>query len=189
MYVSSLLLSKAKKDWFQLDRLGAAFQRKQGTDFTVLYSMYKSQTEAKSRSWQALSTQGRNWLQEMFLWVKYIYLRGLKKYCFPVKIKQPACSSPIPSWPTLQPKKKMLQGLFLSEDPVIALSPRFCVTFCLCLCRSPAPSLAGTQRSLPLPPSLALLFPQACVIQPLWEFKNVLPWFWRLGTTREPCYL
>lgn len=105
MYVSSLLLSTAKKDWFQLDRLGAAFQRKQGTDFTALYSMYKSQDEAKSRSWQVLSTQGRNWLQKMFLWVKYIYLRGLQKCCFPVKIKQPACSSPSPSWPILEPKK------------------------------------------------------------------------------------
>lgn len=53
-------------------------------------------------------------------------------------------------------QKKLSQGLCLSEDPVIALSPRFCVTFCLCLCRSPAPSptQAGTQSSLPLPPAL-----------------------------------
>lgn len=35
-------------------------------------------------------------------------------------------------------QKKLSQGLFLSEDPVIALSPQLCVTFCLCLCRSPA---------------------------------------------------
>lgn len=43
MYVSSLLLSKANKDWFQFDRVGAEFQRKQRTDFTALYSTYKSE--------------------------------------------------------------------------------------------------------------------------------------------------
>lgn len=63
------------------------------------------------------------------------------------------------------------------------------LSYFLPLCRSPAPSLTGTGRSLPLPPGLAFLFPQACVIQPFWELKNLFPWFWRLGNTREPCNL
>lgn len=190
MYVSSLLLNKANKDWFQFNRLGAVSQRKKGADFIALYSTYKSQSEAKSRSWQVLSTQGRKWLQKMMLiWVKLTYLQGLQKCCFPVIIKQPAVSSPNPSQPALQLKKAVARPFFewrSSDCSVLVL----CYFLPLSL-QSPAPSptQTGTKSSLPLPPGLALLFTQASIIQLLQELKNLLLRFWRLGTTRELCHL
>lgn len=68
-------------------------------------------------------------------------------------------------------QKKLWQGPFLSEDPVIALS-RVCVTLCRCRSPAPFPTQTGMQSLLPLPPELVLLFSQANVIQLLQELKN-----------------
>lgn len=171
MYVSSLLLSKANKGLFQFDRLGAVFQRRQGTDFTPLYFTFQWHCEAKSRSWQVLSTLGRNWPQKkMFVWVKTTYLEALQKCCFPVKIKQPSVSSLLS-----QPKKSCDKAFsWVKIQWSLCLVGFMLLSACFCRSPAPSPTQAGTQSSLPLPSGLVLLFLQASAIQLLQEIKNFL---------------
>lgn len=118
----------------------------------------------------------------MLLWVKPAYLQGLQKCCFPVKIKQPAVSSPSPSQPALYPKKAVARPLLEWRSSDCSVSSVLCYFLPLPLQKSCSFSHTGRHTELIASPSSSL-FSQASVIQLLWELKNLLLWFWRLGTT------
>lgn len=85
-------------------------------------------------------------------------------------------------------KKAVARPLLEWGSSDCSVSSVLCYFLPLPLQKSCSFSHTGRHTELITSPSSSL-FSQASIIQPLWELKNLLLWFWRLGTTRELCYL